>query len=35
VPPNSLVVHEPKQLSILDKSAKGKEGKEAPMEWFI
>ncbi len=23
VPPNSLVVHEPKQLSILDKSAKG------------
>ena len=32
VPPNSLVVHEPKQLSILDKSAKGKE---APLEWSI
>ena len=32
IPPNSLVVHEPKQLSILDKSAKGKE---APLEWSI
>ena len=32
VPPISLVVHEPKQLSILDKSAKGKE---APLEWSI
>ncbi len=32
VPPNSLVVHEPKQLSILDKSAKGRE---APLEWSI
>jgi serine O-acetyltransferase len=32
VPPNSLVVHEPKQFSILDKSAKGKE---APLEWSI
>jgi serine O-acetyltransferase len=32
VPPNSLVVHEPKQLSILDKSAKTRE---APLEWSI
>jgi len=32
VPPNSLVVQEPKQISIVDKSAKGKE---APMEWSI
>jgi len=32
VPPNSLVVHEPKQLSIFDKSAKRKE---APLEWSI
>jgi len=35
VPPNSLVVHEPKQLSIIDKSAKGKEGAEEPLEWSI
>jgi serine O-acetyltransferase len=32
VSPNSLVVHEPKQLSIIDKSAKSKE---APLEWSI
>ncbi len=32
VPPNSLVVHEPKQLSIIDKAAKGRE---APLEWSI
>jgi serine O-acetyltransferase len=32
VPANSLVVHEPKQLTVLDKSAKGKE---APLEWSI
>lgn len=32
VPAHSLVVHEPKQLTILDKAAKGKE---APMEWSI
>jgi serine O-acetyltransferase len=35
VPPNSLVVHEPKQLSILDKTGKAREGKEAPLEWSI
>ena len=35
VPPNSLVVHEPKQLSILDKAAKAREGQEAPLEWSI
>jgi serine O-acetyltransferase len=35
VPANSLVVHEPKQLSILDKLAKGREGREAPLEWSI
>jgi len=32
VPPHSLVIHEAKQLSILDKSAKGKE---VPLEWSI
>ncbi len=32
VPPNSLVVHEPKQLSIMDKSDKGKK---PPLEWSI
>ena len=32
VPANSLVVHEPGQLTVLDKSAKGKE---APLEWSI
>lgn len=34
VPPHSLVVHEPKQLSIIDKLAKSKV-KEAPLEWSI
>jgi serine O-acetyltransferase len=35
VPANSLVVHEPKQLSILDKSAKARESGEVPLEWSI
>ena len=35
VPPNSLVVHEPKQLSIFDKSGRRKEGGEAALEWSI
>ncbi len=35
VPANSLVVHEPKQLSILDKSGKAATAKEAPLEWSI
>lgn len=34
VPPNSLVVHEPKQLTILDK-AKAAHKKTAPVEWQI
>jgi serine O-acetyltransferase len=32
IPPNSLVVHETTQLSVLDKSARRKE---APLEWTI
>jgi serine O-acetyltransferase len=35
VPPNSLVTQEANQLSIHDKSAKGKEGREAALEWSI
>jgi serine O-acetyltransferase len=35
IPPNSLVVHEPKQLSIFDKTGRRKEGGDAALEWSI